>query len=363
LLPTGSLTTHYTVVTYTNWQGPDDAHMTTATFGGSVTVVGVASGESGTRVTVRLTASVSAGPGVTASGPGVRTFTLMQGDVLQLVASNPGEDLTGTVIEADLPVAVYTGHDCTQIPSGREACDHLEEQLLPSETWGKHYAVSQLRDRDEHESSVLRVVSQRDGNMLTFDGISAPAPCAGTLRAGQSCEFETSNSFQVTGSQPFLVMQYMRGQGPRPYINQLTQQSCSLDQAATDPNCVELCVPPDNPPNIPQCMGDPAMVTEVPVEQFRTAYDFLVPETYVRNFVNVVMRDGVQVTLDGMPLSGTSDAAGTGYHVFFVPVSAGAHHIETTASDGFGIKVYGVAPYTSYMYPGGLDLMRIATPG
>ena len=33
-------------------------------------------------------------------------------------------------------------------------------------------------------------------------------------------------------------------------------------------------------------------------------------------------------------------------------------------SDGprFGLKVYGIAQYTSYMYPGGLDLALI-TPG
>ena len=34
----------------------------------------------------------------------------------------------------------------------------------------------------------------------------------------------------------------------------------------------------------------------------------------------------------------------------------GNHRLSSPAGQGIGLKVYGVAPYTSYMYPGGLDL-------
>ena len=33
--------------------------------------------------------------------------------------------------------------------------------------------------------------------------------------------------------------------------------------------------------------------------------------------------------------------------------------ITTDGADGFGIAVYGVGSYTSYMYPGGLDVKQI----
>jgi hypothetical protein len=42
------------------------------------------------------------------------------------------------------------------------------------------------------------------------------------------------------------------------------------------------------------------------------------------------------------------------------PIGGGAHRIEGTAP--FGILVYGFGSYTSYMYPGGLDLREIAPP-
>jgi len=47
----------------------------------------------------------------------------------------------------------------------------------------------------------------------------------------------------------------------------------------------------------------------------------------------------------------------TGMGVARVPVLAGQHSLS--GAKGFGIVVYGFAPYTSYMYPGGLDLRPI----
>lgn len=340
LLPTRVLTNHYIVSARENWDARNRFGQVVATLGGFIAIVPV-SGETETRVDVRLTAAISGGPGVTPSGPGPRTFMVPRGGVLQLVAAQSGQDLTGTVIQSSGPVAVFTGHDCTFVPADRPACDHLEEQLFPSATWGRRYAVTQLRDRGPTERHRVRIVSQRAGLTLTWDGIAPPPACNRTLDLGQFCEFETTASFQVTGSQPFLVTQFMIGQGDL------------LPQCASK-----------TPPEVPECMGDPAMVTEVPIDQFRQSYDFLVPETYTRSFMNVVAPTGAQIVLDGAPLSGRPEPVGRGFEVYFIPMRPGRHHIESMRPDDrFGIKVYGVAPYTSYMYPGGLDLAPISPPG
>jgi hypothetical protein len=301
LLPTRALTGHYTVSAHDNWSARDRFANPIATLGGFITIVGVDSSESGTQVTVRLRGAIGAGTGVAAADPGTQRYTLRLGDVLQLVGSRPDEDLTGTTIEASHPVAVFTGNDCTNMPDALPACDHLEEQLFPNETWGRRYAVTQLRDRGPTEHHRVRILSQRPGNQLAFDGIPTPRECASVLTGGEYCEFETIGSFQVTGTQPFLVTQFMVGQG----------------------GAAPMCEPADNPPNIPECMGDPAMVTEVPVDQYRHAYDFYVPESYVRNFANVVLPENTTVTLDGMPVSGTPDPVGTGMRVLFLPITAG----------------------------------------
>jgi hypothetical protein len=313
LLPQGVLTRRYTVSTWPNWSRG---------FNGFVSIVGV-TGES-TEVVVRPAAAVSAGTGVTALSPGnAGTYTLQPGDVLQLVSTGPG-DLTGTSIESSLPVAVYVGHDCSNVPLDRIACDHLEEQLFPNETWGRNYVVTGLRDRGATTPAIVRIVSQVDGNALTFD---PPVLAPRTLRAGEVVELSTAQHFRVIGTRPFLVMQYMIGQG-------------SEDPMGT---------------------GDPAMVTEVPVLQYRTQYDFFVPSTYPRNFINIVAPVGAQLALDGAPIPRSTEVV-SGQDIYTIPIPAGPHRIRADGEQQFGIKVYGVATFTSYMYPGGLDL-RILTPG
>ena len=323
LLPQGVLTNRYTVSTYPNWAARSATG--TAYLGGFVSIVAV-TGES-TMVTVRPTAQVAVGTGVSPIAPGTTaTFSLQQGDVLQLVGTGAG-DLTGTSITASLPVAVFVGHDCTNVPNARPACDHLEEQLFPNETWGRDYFVSALRDRGTSTPNVVRIVSQQDNNRITYDPPSVRP--SETLNAGQMVEFAATASFRATGTRAFLVTQYMIGQGnPDP----------------TNPGA-----------------GDPAMVLEVPVQQYRTSYDFYAPTTYPQNFLNVVTPMGTALTLDGTPLRGSAENL-SGYTIYTLPIMAGPHRLRSGGEQAFGIKVYGIAPYTSYMYPGGLDL-RIITPG
>lgn len=350
LLPQGVLgdprNQDYLVVTRPNWA----RDRLSPPFGAFVAIVG--SGPSdGDPVEVQIDTRATVGDPRTRGRelpPGHYTFTLARGDVLQLVGTRLDEDLTGSAIHANGPIAVFAGHDCTFVPRDRGACDHLEEQLLPLATWGRRYAVTFLRDRtaEPNESSVVRIMSQADGNRLTFEGIATPPECNVLLNRGQFCEFSTSENFMVSGERPLLVTQFMIGLGTRP--------ECST-------------VPGVPPPDRDDCVGDPAMVLEVPVEQFRNRYDVLIPSTYRLNFVNLIAPTGAEVTLDGMPLDPARVRGpfpvGAGFEVRVLQIDAGAHTLATADGRPFGTKVYGVAAYTSYMYPGGLDLRPINPPG
>jgi len=108
--------------------------------------------------------------------------------------------------------------------------------------------------------------------------------------------------------------------------------------------------------------GDPAMALAVPLEQFRTSYLFHAPLNYESNYVDVTAPIGAAITLDGNALGFTPIGA-TGYGLARVyPLGAGAlgdgnHSI--TGNMAFGITVYGYGQYTSYWYPGGLNLTDI----
>ena len=195
--------------------------------------------------------------------------------------------------------------------------------MFPNSTWGKHYAVSAFIDRPGL-ASVVRIMAQDANTHLQFDPptVQAAGP---PLGAGQFLEFSTTENFVVSADQPILVAQFMYGEG--------------TDSSA----------------------GDPAMVYEVPVEQYREDYTFLAPDTFTYSFVNIVSESGAPPMLDGATVTATPVAIGnSGLSVWATAITPGVHQVTTASTENFcGIKVYGTAQFTAYAYPGGLDLQVI----
>jgi hypothetical protein len=246
--------------------------------------------------------------------------TLGRGDVLQVVSDGERSDFTGSTVSASRPVAVFAGVDCTNISRDGTlgACDHLEEQMFPTNTWGNEVAVSALRDRGRDELYLLRVIASQD---YTPSWARAPE----RLRRGQHVEFAHTEDLLVNATAPVLVAQYMAGQAATP--------------GATT--------------------GDPAMVLEVPTRQFRSDYVFVVPSTYTTSYLQIVAPAGSMPQLDGRAFNvSRENIEGTPWTVHRGRITPGTHTIALTDRRAFGIKVIGIAPFTSYMYPGGLDLAR-----
>lgn len=318
---------------------------------GYFAVIGV--DEAPVTVGINFTAHVAAGGGVSSYAPGgMDTFTLDQGDVLQIVSGMPTRctpggsdtpspgttvtyctvgadyDLTGTEIRASGRVAVISGHNCDFVPFNRWACDHLEEAMFPLEAWGSDYVISATEPL-RGEPNLLRIVSSHDGNMITFDPASVSAPRM--LNRGQMVELETRGDVRLTAPDAFMVAQFLVGQDYEGY-----GASGMMGN------------------------GDPAFSLGIPTEQFRTSYTFLAPESYAISYVNVTAPSGQPVTLDGSPVAGWRDVGGTGMATARVMIPGGQHRIE--AAVAFGIVVYGFGSYTSYMVPGGLDFEAINIP-
>jgi hypothetical protein len=370
LIPSGALTGNYLVITQPTHQMHqvlvdlgDPTHVidVTPSSPGFMALVGTMPGT--TNVTVTFSAHVVAsvaGTAVSGYGPGdVAMFHLTQGQVLQITSAapptcavsgsdhtvrtlggtdydvtieycdvGPDYDLTGTLVRADMPIELVSGHNCTFVPHNRWACDHLEETMLPLETWGTS-AIVPITQPLRGEPNVIRIVSSHDGNMLTFDPSSVHAPV--TLDRGQYVDFEASESFRVEGTAAIGVAQLLVGQDYAGY-------------ESTPANDI----------------GDPSLSLAIPTAQYRTEYTFLTPTTYAESFVGVTAPMGSDVMLDGAPVTGLAPVGGSGFGVANVMVGGGAHTM--TSSTGFGIVVYGFGSYTSYMYPGGLDLTTIDMP-
>lgn len=322
LFPVNVLTGSYGVLSWPS----------TAAGSGFVSVVGT---RAGTRVSVDGRGQFVAGAGISESGSG--TVTLGAGDVLQLVAQPSatqtfGSDISGTTITADAPIQVISGSSCGFVPTATtQACDHLEHAMLPAETLGTDYVVTFPAAPASQSPHVVRILPLSPNTTLQFSqempGVGSSvtiSPDTGPLQLSP-----VMSDFRVTADHPILVAHYLQGLS-------------SVDSGA----------------------GDPSMAMAVPRAQYRDNYIFSVSRTYDFNFVNVVAEAGTTVLLDGEPLpdSAFSDIASTSLRVarHMLPADRDVFRIESARP--FGIVVYGYGAFTSYMYPGGLDLKKIAPP-
>ncbi len=286
------------------------------------------------------------------------TVPLRQGEVLVLSSSSLGDApsaLSGAHLRADGPLAVFSGHECTYIPWDKAACDHLEQQLIPEDTWGRAYIAAMLKPRGRLASEVVTwhlvagaqpvqvKLRQVLGSLRPTGAVAPSATGCGTyvnasgdgfaLPAYAHCMIGSAQPFAMDGDAPFMVLGYLAGQ----------------DAAGTG-NALPA--------------GDPAMFLLPPVEQFRQEYTFLTPESYDYNYITLMIPlNGIStLSLDGAPFvldllsAELVEVYGSTHRVIHVPVTPGVHHIQ--ASVPFGLIVYAYDRYVSYAYPGGLNLTK-----
>ena len=252
--------------------------------------------------------------------------TLNAGDVLELQTYTG--DLTGSLVASDNPVQVIGAHDCTNLPADIAACDHLEESMFPFETLSDKYVIAApevpASGFENGKVEIIRIVGTATGTTLTYDPPQAGAPS--TIPDGGFVEISgNAASFYVTANHKILVAQYMEG-----------------EEAGGG-------------------MGDPAMALAVATDQYRQSYLFHAPTNYESNFVQVTAPTGASIMLDGAPVTATfAPIGGSGFGIARIALpNTGTGDHNMTGTMPFGIQVYGYGQYTSYWYPGGLNLNTI----
>lgn len=241
------------------------------------------------------------------------------------------QDVSGTEIVANKPVAVYAGVKRTAVPVAvGNYRDHLVEQIPPLEAWGTqaivtpHYPITQ----QSVEKAVGRVLSAFDNTNWTLDGQPQPP-----LMAGRPVEFELTKAMPLIADGPVLVAQY--------------EHSVNVGG-----------------PGQQSGLGDPFMMLIPPPEQFDSIYSFQCvdhPE-FFRHFVNIVIPSNAapSVRIDGKPVTQPFVAiAGTQFSYAQIELTAGAHFAR--ADSTFGLYSYGYGPANSYGYSGGMLFKTLVT--
>jgi hypothetical protein len=166
-----------------------------------------------THVTINPTADILAGGNLSGTSEDVPiTYTLNHGQYLQFTQN---DELTGSAIQSDSPIAVIGGATLMDVPLDTVRADSAEQMLPPVQALGNRYVAVRYRSRSApiEESVPWRVVGTVDGTVLTYD----PAPPPGaptTLNARQMVQFNAPGPFVISSqgaTNPFYFAGYMTG--------------------------------------------------------------------------------------------------------------------------------------------------------
>ncbi|MBC8125396.1 MAG: IgGFc-binding protein [Candidatus Kapabacteria bacterium] len=253
-------------------------------------------------------------------------------------------DLTGSLVRASRPVAIFAGHQRTVLPlalkSQLSSRDCLVEQLNPIRTWGKSAFLTPLAQSSDEAlvgSDIYRVVAAFDSTAVVVDGQERTILAAGTF-----FEDNITTAREVKTSRPALTALYKK-------------TSSLLGQG----NFTRV--------------GDPFMMLVPPAEQFMSSYRFINIQSYVYrlNGVNIVAVDSIyteQWTNVVIPTSGIpslrldgvlvnpglfNQISTTAFSWAQIRMTDGVHEIK--ADTTFGIYVYGYGIANSYGYIGGMS--------
>ena len=252
---------------------------------------------------------------------GTTDSVLLQQGQTYLVTSE--SDISGTRVWTDRwkPVAVFMGSVCVFVPSRCCCCDHIYEEAIPTEYWGRHFGITTSRTRTFDR---LKITAQMDNTVVTYCDSSF------TLQARQSREIVISPSsdtaFYLEGSKPISVFLYLVG------------FACG------------------------GVHGDPSFTVIHPIEEQVSAITFATYNTTITDshYVNVVTRSLYtnDIYLDRHlvnsnlfhPLHGNSD-----YVYAQLNVTHGIHTLSSNYG-GFVAHVYGLGRAESYSYSAGASL-------
>lgn len=263
---------------------------------------------------------------------------LVQADITQ---NNTRNDLSGTIVKSNKPIALIAGHQRARIPIGVnvQSRDCLLEMLPSVNAWGRNAIVVPFAQHPSITSNsykdLFRIMAGSDNTQIFIDG-----QFYGTLKQGKYYELELTNPWFIEASGPILVAQYKK-----------TAQVQGGDNS----------------------QSDPLMMITPPVEQYGNFYRVANIQAYERNeityalvpvynhhFINIVAldKDIGKVKIDGNPIDASSfkKVPNSQYSYAILQVQQGTH--ELIAPSGFGLSVYGYGFANSYGYYGGMNLVK-----
>ena len=248
--------------------------------------------------------------GNTYTGGQVLQVTLNELQAVQIQAGNYA-DLTGTRIEANQDIAVFSGSTITNIESMfGDDDDHIVEQLPPANSFGKTFYVHAIPD--SLRTSQVKIVASYPNTRVFISGQNE-------LHLANEGDFDSrtlnpNSHVVITADKPVLV--------------------ASFDESPSESN-----------------YGSPTMSIIPPQEQYRNVYQFNTPQdagytAYLMLVVESNYRTGIIVDGSPVPADVFTQFGTTSHYGTVVPLNGNNAHTvyHQISSIRFGAYVYSVAP-------------------
>lgn len=251
------------------------------------------------------------------------SITLNQGQSYQIKANG---DLTGThvkVLNANQgnckKVAVFGGNKMTSAGDCGKTGDHLFQQAIPIEYWGKSYIHVPLKNRTSGE--LVKVLASENATQVTVNG-----QLKGTLNSGEflTLEFTPSDVASIETSKPTAVTLLAKS------------QDCNT---------------------IPNAIGDPFLLTYQNNDQIIKDIEFYSINEFFNN-ANIIAPTAslAQIRLNGVAITTQFNPVPGKPEFSYAQVTIPDGKNTFTSPDGAIIYVYGAGQRSSYGYSAGFNL-------
>ena len=297
------------------------------------------------------------------------SFAADAGQTLLIAHEN---DLSGTIIRASKPIALFSGHECANVPIERTACDYIAEQMPPGIAFGTTFFVVPFAGRVSGDQ--IRVGTLTAGTQVTVTCVTAPGDTPQTLQPtegdnmidrGEVVTYMTPRNSAndrdykpsyccIDSTQPVIVAQYGTG---------YTTDSSLVGKPGNNEN------------------GDPFMSIVPPVTQYKNNYTMTSVEgaagTFPFRYVNLAIAADFfddsanaieQIRINGTgvsPIDGfipiycsNNDVCGYGAQVEVDPGVINIYH--QSPEYGLLVSYYAYQQQNSYGLPHGYELTPLS---
>ena len=235
-------------------------------------------------------------------------------------------DLTGTHVQSNKPVAVFSGNQCARVGPGY--CDHLVEMLMPVDTWGKTFATVPIPDRTIGD--VFRFIANEPYTTVNIKGGISDSFTI-TKPGGIVERFIPSNAYcLIEANKAIMTVQFVQGH-----------------TSTSD-------------------LTDPSMMIVQPLGGYSNIFTFSTLSRPSGDFINyfaLIIRssnkDGLMI--DGSPLSTTFHTIpGSDFVGGYIRIPSGVHTVYHQSPIAlFAGYIYGRQRIESYAFPIGTRLAPI----